>query len=109
MRFEWRGSRSHRAVRRFRASLPPEASEAFNERLTTLCRDPRPDRIRKFPSLLGTLISSKYLYRDDQFVMLYEWEPHDEAHAEWEYAVLVLGAAHTDEYESDPMVLWLWW
>lgn len=106
---QW-GSRCARGVRNFRNTLSPDDAAAFDECLVGICRDPRTDDIRKFPHGWGPL-TSFCLYQDNQFAVLYDWEPVEIPDEEWGFPFLVhvRAAAYTTDYEKDPMVLWKWW
>lgn len=104
---DWGGTKCHPAIKPFRDNLSPDDSEAFNECLMRLCRDPRSDGIHTFPFGSGDL-AGYYLYRSDQFVILYSWETLAETYEPWRCRVRVLGVGTPDEVDRNPMTLWRW-
>jgi hypothetical protein len=90
MHIDWQGARTHRIVKRFLGMLSGDEQAAFNECLMRLCHDPRADGICKVP-YETTIPGDFFLYRDEQFTMLYQWEPLGKRHKNWNYGVLVLG------------------
>ncbi len=72
-----------------------------------LFRDPLTDDIRKFP-FGSPELQGYYLYRDDEFTLLYIWYPVGDAYEPWNCHVQVLGAGQTAEVERNPQVLWRW-
>ena len=85
-------------VNRFRRTLPPAEAELFNECLTRIYRDPRPDRIHKFmlrarPPLVD------FMYRDDNFVLIYNWTQFTDPFTA--YRVEVFQAARTRDFNED--------
>lgn len=97
------GARCHKLVRKFRSELTPAEVEDFNTCLLGLSRNPQLDEVTKFQ------LTGYYLYRDDQFVLLYSWQPVASDDGGWGYLVTVYGAARTSEFEQDNMVVWKWW
>lgn len=88
-------------VKRFRNTLSPAEIELFNECVMQIYRDPRVDRKHKFtfqarPPLID------YLYRDDNFVLIYMWAQLSEPFGT--YRVAISQAARTRDFDNDSTV-----
>ena len=84
-------------VNSFRKTLSPAEAELFNECLIRICRDPHVDRIHKFVlQVRAPLID--FMYRDDNFVLLYYWTRITQPYAA--LRVTVFKATRTHELEQ---------
>jgi hypothetical protein len=85
-------------VNSFRRTLYPYEAELFNECLVRIYREPRIDGIRKFMFRSRDPIVD-YLYRDNNFILIYYWVQLKDSFAA--YRVKVSHAGWTRDFEED--------
>lgn len=85
-------------VNDFRRTLSPTEAELFNECLTRIYRDPRADRIHKFVFRVRAPLVD-FLYRDDNFVLIYNWTGRNDPFAT--HHVTVFQAAWSRDFDGD--------
>ena len=88
-------------VNDFRKTLSPEEAELFNECLTLICRNPRADKIHKV-ALRIRLPLIDYMYRDDNFMIIYQWV--EATHPVSIRTITVSRAARVSNFDQDNTV-----
>lgn len=101
MRSDRWGVTCSQEVDRFRKTLLPDEAELFNECLMRIYHEPRTDGIHKFIFRLGDPFVY-YLYRDDNFVLIYQWTQFKDPFVG--YHVKVSQATWTSNFDKDSTI-----